>query len=343
MNFKQKVLALCGSLVSLFLFSSCNVSEPEEPKSDLNGYGAIRLLSTNSGTNWDLQFIKYTPSGWTTNDTLKSGDCIVSASDDFSSFLVSGHISDNKSKLVLSQNKGLSWNQVLDTMPVCQDLQRQSYSNNVYAAYTNMYRSSNLGSTWVSTNFPGYTIQSIGCAYENVVVALPYATTRPNIRSTDNGLTWEFLSVLDSTHLSYDCAFIGNLECDLVVALTEKDIWRSSDTATSWTRVNPAGYDGSGRSVSFVDPVGIIVGVGGLILRSTDRGLHWTSVSSGTTKNLTKVVCSSSAYWAVGSGVILRSNDQGRTWTTVRNATDETYNDIVVSEGGVMVVGSRIK
>ena len=72
--------------------------------------------------------------------------------------------------------------------------------------------------------------------------------------------------------------------------------------------------------VDFIDDsVGLVVGDYGTILRTTDAGSTWETVSSGTTVHLSCVgwLSRSSAIAAGFSGTILRTGDAGRHWAPV--------------------------
>jgi photosystem II stability/assembly factor-like uncharacterized protein len=61
----------------------------------------------------------------------------------------------------------------------------------------------------------------------------------------------------------------------------------------------------------------VAVGDQGTILRSTDSGLHWTPVSSGTSQGIHSVTfVNSTVGWAVGeNATMLHTNDGGQTWS----------------------------
>lgn len=61
---------------------------------------------------------------------------------------------------------------------------------------------------------------------------------------------------------------------------------------------------------------GLAVGVGGVILRTTDGGLTWTASPSGTSENFSEVSFRGrTAYVCGGNGTILKSTDSGVTWS----------------------------
>jgi photosystem II stability/assembly factor-like uncharacterized protein len=68
------------------------------------------------------------------------------------------------------------------------------------------------------------------------------------------------------------------------------------------------------------------VGVGdsGTIVRSTDNGSSFSTVTSPTSKILTDVSFGNNTFVGVGvSGTILRSTDNGTTWNSMTSGTTE--------------------
>ncbi len=65
------------------------------------------------------------------------------------------------------------------------------------------------------------------------------------------------------------------------------------------------------------------VGNNGTILRTTNGGVNWVSVPSGTNNNLTHILMrgDSIAYIAGGQGTVLRSTDSGASWVLLNTAS----------------------
>ncbi|MFN4300152.1 MAG: YCF48-related protein [Thermaurantimonas sp.] len=118
-------------------------------------------------------------------------------------------------------------------------------------------------------------------------------------------------------------------------------IKRNAGCTPQWNTVTSPTTSGL-RAIAFTgDSIGIVVGVSGTMLRSTNHGNTWTSITSGTSAGLLDVVADDSVVIAVGGGaasgnVVIRSNNYGLTWTTVVNnlpaspfsiakVTDNTY------------------
>lgn len=97
---------------------------------------------------------------------------------------------------------------------------------------------------------------------------------------------------------------------------------RRSTNATSWSAAT-SGTTANLNDVVAFDPSGnsnnfraYVVGNGGVIRVSTDRGSAWSAQASGTTANLNAIHCQSADLcWVVGnSGVILKTANAGADW-----------------------------
>ncbi|MEO8665066.1 MAG: YCF48-related protein, partial [Ignavibacteria bacterium] len=78
------------------------------------------------------------------------------------------------------------------------------------------------------------------------------------------------------------------------------------------------------NDVKFFDfNTGIVVGVEGTILKTTDSGNNWNIVESGTSQNLNSISLAgtSNIYIAGDSGIILKSNDYGSSWMLLQSGT----------------------
>ena len=83
--------------------------------------------------------------------------------------------------------------------------------------------------------------------------------------------------------------------------------------------------------VDFVnDSTGVIVGAGGAIFRTSDRGVTWTAATGGTGQDLNAVymIDATTVAAAGAGGVILRSIDGGATWSPQTSGTGEDLADV---------------
>ena len=87
----------------------------------------------------------------------------------------------------------------------------------------------------------------------------------------------------------------------------------------------------------------IAVGDSGIIRRSTDGGLNWNSVPSGTEQQLRDVDFASNgdgSLYAVGSfGTVIKSSNEGASWSAVTVGSAETFESVAVVDGQNIAIG----
>ncbi len=85
------------------------------------------------------------------------------------------------------------------------------------------------------------------------------------------------------------------------------------------------GISNSLRSVSFVDSNnGIVVGLDGVILKTSNGGSTWVTESSGVTSDLYSIdLITSNIGFAAGNNIILKTTNGGSTWTPSYTGTSE--------------------
>jgi photosystem II stability/assembly factor-like uncharacterized protein len=207
-----------------------------------------------------------------------------------------------------------------------------------------IFKTSNGGLNW--TNLYEFGIfrpmWAIDFGTEMNGMILPYRPIDSIVVTTDGGTSWMQRQPLNATSYINAISFISGFPgTEVVVCGDNSRIFRTTDLGESWDDNTFNLYSATLNSIDFIDPVGIIVGNDGALLRSQDRGMVWFDVSGVTTKNLKKVYLDVSAYWAVGDNIIIKSTDQGQTWNIVRSSDSEFYSDIVFSKGNGIVIGSR--
>jgi photosystem II stability/assembly factor-like uncharacterized protein len=95
--------------------------------------------------------------------------------------------------------------------------------------------------------------------------------------------------------------------------------------------------------VARVDDVTAVVVGGGVILRTTDAGTSWVTISSGTTTSLEDVDFAGLVGVAVGGTVMRRSTDGGDTWGPLPQSSYPIYGvDMVTSSIGYAVVDFNV-
>lgn len=134
-------------------------------------------------------------------------------------------------------------------------------------------------------------------------------------KSTDGGLTWT--KAVNSGAKRRITVTPNNTI--FVVGGTSPTVYKSTNSATSWTTTSSIGSGfGSMNDVTFIDDnIGFVCGAGGTIAKTTDAGVNWTVLTSGTTQNLYAIhFIDSNIGWATGDqNTILKTTDGGATWS----------------------------
>ena len=101
-------------------------------------------------------------------------------------------------------------------------------------------------------------------------------------------------------------------------------VFTLSSIQAQWTNQNPVPDGNTLRSVFFInDNIGWIVGSDGFITKTTNAGIDWIQLNSGTNAYLKKVkFVDDQTGWAVGdSGIILKTTDGGSNWISQFSGT----------------------
>lgn len=119
-------------------------------------------------------------------------------------------------------------------------------------------------------------------------------------------------------------------------------IFRSDDDGATWTGCTCGGR-GPMSGIDFNGDVGMIVGGGGVIVRTADRGTTWARAEHRLTRALLMdvAVIDSRVAVVVGSrGIVLRTADGGATWARIASGTTQplwaaqSLGSTVVAGGG---------
>lgn len=136
------------------------------------------------------------------------------------------------------------------------------------------------------------------------------------LKTLDNGTNW-ITQNSGSTNNLYGIHFINSNEG--IAVGEEGKIIRTINGGTNWDEnVSITPQTGNTlRAVEFEGNIGWIVGDGGVIYKSTDKGVTWTALSSGVSSDLLDLsFINSQTGWICGAGgLILHTSDGGETWT----------------------------
>ncbi|MEM7384223.1 MAG: hypothetical protein AAF514_04700 [Verrucomicrobiota bacterium] len=134
---------------------------------------------------------------------------------------------------------------------------------------------------------------------------------------TEDGLTWTTPEAVPGTYAHFEkIAWTGTR----LIAVGESGIIFHSEDGKAWTQVD-SGVTTDLYDVAYAESQGervFAVGEGGVILESTDDGLTWQPLESGTEATLNSIVPAGDRLLTCGSNsTVLESTDLGATWKLI--------------------------
>jgi PKD repeat protein len=237
--------------------------------------------------------------------------------------------------------------------------------------------STNKGASWTNvTGTPGWIGRNTFglVTFQNGTITLiggATGATRWNDtwRSTDSGVTWTRIN--NSFVIGGRSGFATVLLSDESIVIMggtnssgtrQNDTWRSTDSGTTWTRMNASSGWVNGRLYpsAIVVPDQSIIFMGGFntsyfndTWRSTDKGATWTQINSSSgwqpRYSAVTIAMPDNSIMLMGGKQATpyvndtwRSTDYGKTWTSLGNATwSPRYfsNGVLLPDGSVVIAG----
>ena len=172
------------------------------------------------------------------------------------------------------------------------------------------------GSNWNSVTIPGFNaaIESYYDVYFTSNTIGYMVGNNSFYKSTNGGLTWT--KTINSGTKRRITITPNNT---IFVVGAGSSIHKSIDSATTWNTISGIGGGAYPlNDVFFVnDNLGYTCGRDGLIAKTTDAGVNWTVLNSGTSENLYAIhFIDSNIGWVTGDqNTILKTTNGGTTWT----------------------------
>jgi ligand-binding sensor domain-containing protein len=208
-----------------------------------------------------------------------------------------------------SMDGGYSWNQCNADLRYVSDIEVLANGTVLAACDQGVYKSTDNGVTWVSTNVGAGTVFSSVASSSGGDI---YAAGNAGVyRSTNNGSTW---IEVNSGLVNDDVYDLIATPAGFLFAATAGGVFRSSNNGGTWS-----------RSGAFAEAYSVAVLTGGnqvfvgskLIQRSSDNGLSWVRCD-GSIPALRNVMEFSKGidgtYYAGGMPGVMTSTDHGHTW-----------------------------
>jgi photosystem II stability/assembly factor-like uncharacterized protein len=172
------------------------------------------------------------------------------------------------------------------------------------------------------------------------------------LRSADGGLDWSLVSAPDEAGPNLLFIVLSPNGKTALAAAPDSPALRmkwSTDGGVSWTAVeSESSWKGLGwfstlTSIALFpdEKTALAVGSDGTIFRSTDKGLTWAAMTSGTTERLESIAWfpdGATILVGGGDGAILRSEDGGTTWKQMASVTTEGLSSLAPAPDGTTVL-----
>jgi photosystem II stability/assembly factor-like uncharacterized protein len=171
------------------------------------------------------------------------------------------------------------------------------------------------------------------------------------ISSANEGINWNIINAngLPQKNNSISESKIINAEENWVFlrryytnSSSSNDIWCSSNSGVTWSKKWDVGRY---NSIAYGNGVVIAVGENGSVLRSSDKGVTWSSNNTGVSSSLLDIAYGNGRFVAVGEqGMVLVSTNNGSTWSSQRvdsSAYPNSIESVAFGDGVFVLSGGR--
>jgi hypothetical protein len=176
-----------------------------------------------------------------------------------------------------------------------------------------------------------------GIAYGNgVFIAVAYSGTNRVMRSTNNGQSWEVVSVPQSNW--YDIAYGNGVFIAVAYSGTPQMI-RSTDGGVTWESVNI--YQSAWRGIAYGNGVFVIISYLSPPQWSSDGGETWNVATLTEQNYFSKTTFGNGVFVSVGTtgtNRIMRSIDNGQSWTAVSAPEQNSWSGVGYGDGVFIAV-----
>jgi len=186
----------------------------------------------------------------------------------------------------------------------------------------------NGGSNWVTVNSEP-SLQLWGLFFVNSLTGFIAGSTGRIMKTTNAGVNW--VSLTSPTQTSLSSIYFINENTGFIsgsaIAL------KTTNQGASWVNMNApfiSGFENFREIYFFNENLGLYVSDAGRIVKTTNSGLNWNLVSSGTTQSLfgVKFIDAMTGYACGNAGAIVRTTDGGENWFGQTSPLSEILTDV---------------
>ena len=193
------------------------------------------------------------------------------------------------------------------------------------------YRTNDGGATWNYLYTPGEGLTDI--VFTNSLHGWACGEDGMHPRTSNGGTNWQ---AAPQVHGIYETGidFIDNQTGWMCG--NRGRIWHSTDGGATWNvQTEQNDFNIIFNSMDMWDAqTGVAVGTDGMVYRTSNGGANWISSTSGTSREIFKVVMTSATNaWMCGdSGLVARSFDGGATWTQLATPCFFRFNCVYFTD-----------
>jgi len=193
-------------------------------------------------------------------------------------------------------------------------------------------QSSDVGKSWIQLNTgTNRNLKKMFQPASNQIWVAGDAGTV--ILSTNSGTNWNLVN--PGTTVNFNSIFSRGSGVAYVVG-DSGSCYYSDDLGNTWSiRTVPTNQkinDGIGP-LSGTSLIALVGGTNGVIFKTTDAGVNWVSVQSGTTEDINAFGFGPGVVFAVGSnGAMIKTTDAGNSWSSVSVPTSENLFSVDASK-----------
>jgi photosystem II stability/assembly factor-like uncharacterized protein len=275
------------------------------------------LRTTNGGINWNVL---------SSNKAWLYGIYNITPTSMFS-------ISDGGS-MYRTTNEGISWDTI--SKGYTENLKKIVFVDSLtgWASGKTILKTTDAGNNWVKQiSYVSNEIKDMHFINNNTGFGIGGDITNSFYKTTNGGTNWSVN--VDIPIYGYSCgifAFSPDTIFFVGRDISEYNgfIYRSTNGGNNWIQNSFSGQPL--YSIAFINSItGYVCGKSGSVYFTTNRGLNWSSLQTGTTNDLLKIkFLNNLTGWACGtSGTIIKTTNGGMNWVTqMSNMNYHSFNGI---------------
>jgi len=302
---------------------------------------AVAALSLAGFAGGSLASVTTSTSGWQWGNPTPQGQTLSSIR--FSGNR--GYAIGEGGTALRTDDGGSTWSGVITGLTTNLSILRLIDSEKVVVGGgCSLYRSNDGGSTF--SRLP-WTSSDISCGSELQSFSFPtsdsgYLMLKEGsvLRTTNGGTSWSGRTKVPGGESVRDVLFLSDTTG---IAISGNDIYKTTDSAGSWTKIRETGGELTSLYFDTFDGqlTGFALSTNGSVWKTLDQGDTWEKAGSSGS-HLTGIACASASICLASvsdSAAVLRSEDGGANWTAISPSSTKVNSVGFAAGSRAVVVG----